>query len=386
MTDFAREFELKLFIDGKEKIPGNEGEIDNANGHLVHDFNCDQQLDKPDMLTFSLQMMRQNEFLVLDKLVPGMSVKLVAGNASPGTLFEGEVVKVVPKFSPGKNILEVVCYSKLWRLTMGNNMSRFYGDGHEASVTPSSILSDVVNNSGAHNGGGDGLSVSTGSSSAKLEYASQVGMNDFQFLSQVVGANGFSMRGGSSASEVVLKPVELGGSAKIKVFRDRVDAGDTNFGCQKAEFSNSVVGMYKQVWVRGYDHQAMKGFVGKAEAPSALIGGKSGVLQTGKFLWGSESDGKVLQVIDCPVGSEDEAKEVAQAFLDRFTRRWMLVRASIEGYSALRPGDVAEFTNFGTRFSGNYLITSCQHVWSAGSGKPYSTFMTGERNASPPKP
>jgi hypothetical protein len=154
----------------------------------------------------------------------------------------------------------------------------------------------------------------------------------------------------------------------------------------KAEFTNSVVGVYKEVWCRGYDHMAMKGFVGKATAPSGIIGGESGISQTGTFLWGGGSDGKILQVIDAPVASEAEAKEVAQSFLDRFSRRWMTARATIDGFPALRPGDVVEFKDYGTRFSGKYLVTTCQHIWTAGSDKPFSTMITAERNGSPPKP
>jgi len=210
-----------------------------------------------------------------------------------------------------------------------------------------------------------------------------VATTDFAFIGQITGGAGFAVKTGASASELVFQPVELTASAKLKIHRDRVDAGDDSMLAGKVEFYNSPVRQIKEVWVRGYDHAKHKGFVGKATAPSALIGGKAGTKHTGKMLYGGESSGKIIQILDAGVGSQEEAKGVAQAFLDDCSMYWMGARVTIEGRPSLCPGDVIELLDFGTRFSGNYLIKACQHVWSGSSGAPFQTICDVHRNGSP---
>jgi phage protein D len=383
MTNYSNELEIKLFIDGKEELPGEKGTIPNANGANVLSLHCDKQLDKPDMMTFTVTMIERNEFIVLDKIKFGVPVKVIAGYETPETLFEGEICYVNPKFGAGKSVLEVVCYAKLWRLTVGNNASRAVGDGHQSNISSSSVFSTVVSESGAHKGASDGLSVASGSQSVKFEYVSQVGLNDFQFLQQLAGGAGFAMRGGSSPSEIQLKPIETSGATKLIVHRDREDAGATDVKAVRAEFSNSVVRQVAEVWVRGYDHLKRKGFVGKANKPSSVLGGDSGIDQTGKALYNAAGKGKVIQVLDAPVASEDEAKGVAQALLDRFSSKWMTGRISVKARPEINPGDVIEVKDFGVRFSGKYLVTGVQHLWNGGGSSPMVTNLTIERNGSP---
>jgi phage protein D len=383
MTNYSKELELKLFIDGKEEIPGEKGAIPNANGARVLSLHCDKQVDKPDMLSFSLVMIERNEFVVLDKIKFGVPVKVVAGYGKPETLFEGEICYVNPKFQAGKSIVEVVCYSKLWRLTVGNTASRAVGDGHQSNVSSSSVFSTVVGDSAAYKGASDGLSVSSGSQAVKFEYISQVGLNDFQFLQQLAGGAGFAMRGGSSPSEIQLKPLETSGSPRITVHRDREDAGDTDVKAVRAEFSNSVVRQVAEVWVRGYDHLKRKGFVGKANKPSSVLGGDCGIDQAGKALYNAAGKGKIIQVLDAPVASEDEAKGLAQALLDRFSSKWMTGRLTVTARPEVTPGDVIEVKDFGVRFSGKYLVTGVQHAWTGGGSAPMQTSLTVERNGSP---
>jgi hypothetical protein len=383
MTNYSRELELKLFIDGKEELPGEKGAIPNANGTNVLSITCDKQLDKPDMLSFTLTMIERNEFIVLDKIKFGVPVKVVAGYESPATLFEGEICYVNPKFQAGKSVVEVVCYSKLWRLTVGNTVSRAVGDGHQSNISRSSVLGSVVGDSAAHKGASDGLSVSAGSDSIKFEYLAQVGMNDFQFLKQLGGGASFAMRGGGSPSEIHLKPVETSGAPKLKVHRDRPDSSAQDVVATRAEFTNSVVRQVAEVWVRGYDHLKRKGFVGKANKPSSVLGGDSGIDQAGKALYNSAGKGKIIQVLDAPVASEDEAKTVAQALLDSFSSKWMAGRVSVHARPEVAPGDIIEMKDFGVRFSGKYLVTGVQHLWNGGGGSPMVTNLTVERNGSP---
>jgi hypothetical protein len=383
MTDNHQELELKVFIDGAESLPGESGGIPNANGSMALSFMCDRKLGAPDMLTLTLAMMRQNEFLIIDKLKPGTPMKIVAGYKSPDTLFDGEIVYVNPRFAAGRNVIELVCFTKAWRLTVGNNQSRTWGDGFESNQATKDVLSAVVGESGAHKGSSDGLSISVDGGATKMEYKPQVAMNDFAFISQLAGGSGVAVKTGASASEIVLKPVELTGSAVLKIHRDRLDDGDDNTLAIRAEFTNSPVRQIKEVWVRGYDHRKRAGFVGKATAPTAVVDGDSGISQTGKFLYGSGSSGSIIQLVDACVANAEEAESVAQAFLDECSMHWMSGKVQIKGNPAVSPGDIIEMKDFGVRFSGKYLVRGVQHSWAGGGATSFYTTLDITRNGSP---
>ena len=62
---------------------------------------------------------------------------------------------------------------------------------------------------------------------------------------------------------------------------------------------------------------------------------------------------------------------------------WMTADVVIEGRPKVHAGSTIKMEDFGTQFSGEYIVESCQHVFIAGAPKPYRTYMKLARNASP---
>ena len=150
-----------------------------------------------------------------------------------------------------------------------------------------------------------------------------------------------------------------------------------------ADFRLSTVRQVARVEVRGWDGILKKPLLGKAETVSMVIGGSEGFKQAGKAHYGSPSSGRVLSIVDVPVASAGEAKEIAQSIMDKLSMDWMTADVVIEGRPDLHAGVVVELAEFGTRYSGECLVEGCQHVYIAGSGQSYRTYLKLARNGSP---
>ena len=67
-------------------------------------------------------------------------------------------------------------------------------------------------------------------------------------------------------------------------------------------------------------------------------------------------------VIDAPVASVEEARELAIALLRERAYQFITGTGRIAGLPELRPGDVLEIHGIGRRFSGNYFVTRVEHT------------------------
>jgi phage protein D len=100
--------------------------------------------------------------------------------------------------------------------------------------------------------------------------------------------------------------------------------------------------------------------------PSGQGGGLTGPAAATEAL-GARQD----TVIDAPVASVEEARELAAALLRERAYKFITGTGRIAGLAELRPGDVLEIHGIGLRFSGNYYVTRVEHTLSA------SGFFTG---------
>ncbi len=385
MTTNPSELSLEFKLDGSSDLPANSGSKNVSHGKYIQRFHVDQRLDSPDYFSVQVSIDEGNNTLeILDKIKPGAVVELFVGYGSEGTIFKGEVSYIEPRFSAGENSLTISGYDFSHRMTRGTT-SRTFGDGHKQEQDPGSILSTVVSESKALKGGSsDGLSADTKAAGHKLEYIGQYNMNDYQFIQQVIGnfGLGWDAKSHSNGKQVSLKPAELSAGSVLKICRDKFDAS-SEAQASSADFRLSTVRQVACVEVRGWDTKAKKPILGKAESLSSTLGGTAGIQQAGKAHYGSSSAGRVLTIVDVPVGSEDEAKGIAQSILDKLGMDWMTADVVIEGRPDLHAGVVVDLDGFGARYSGKYLVEGCQHVFVAGSGSSYRCYLKLARNASP---
>ena len=79
-----------------------------------------------------------------------------------------------------------------------------------------------------------------------------------------------------------------------------------------------------------------------------------------------------------PVAAQAEADQMAVARLNGIALELITGEATCVGRTLLRPGQVAEITGAGKRFSGQYYVTATAHVYTADG---YTTRFSFRRNA-----
>jgi uncharacterized protein len=115
--------------------------------------------------------------------------------------------------------------------------------------------------------------------------------------------------------------------------------------------------------VRGWDPRTKKAIDVTATAgnlPSGRGGGLTGPGAATEALGAREDT-----VIDAPVASVEEARELAAALLRERAYQFITGTGRIAGLPQLRVRDVLEIHGIGRRFSGNYYVTRVEHTLSA---------------------
>ena len=123
--------------------------------------------------------------------------------------------------------------------------------------------------------------------------------------------------------------------------------------------------------VRGWDPRTKQSISVTAtvdDLPSGQGGGLTGPAAATEALGGREDT-----VIDAPVASVEEARQLAAALLRERAYQFITGTGRMAGLPELRLRDVLEIHGIGLRFSGNYYVTRVEHTLSA------SGFFTGFR-------
>lgn len=375
---------VEVKIDGSTELKGDGGKTVNLkDGAYVSRVQVDQRLDSPDFFAVTLQMMSQADFILLDCIKPGSEVEIQLGYEKVATVFKGEISYLEPSFSIDEHLLTISGYDKVHRLTRGTS-SRTWGEGVEQEINMGTVAQDVINESKARKGEtSDALSAEADQSQAKYEYVPQVEVNDYQFIRNLGNIAGIDLDSKSAmdAAKVAFKKLDISGSPKVVICREKPDPPDSRLGLQ-ARFSLSTVRQVARVEVRGWDYKEKKAILGFAEAPSTAFPGTPGHSQAGKAHYGSGSTGRTLTIIDVPVASEAEATEIAQSIFDGVALDFGTADVTIEGVPDVTAGDVVELKQYGKRYGGKYLVEAAQHVMTAGTSDPYVTHLHLVRNAS----
>lgn len=123
--------------------------------------------------------------------------------------------------------------------------------------------------------------------------------------------------------------------------------------------------------VRGWDPRTKQSISVAAtvdDLPSGRGDGLTGPAAATEALGGREDT-----VIDAPVASVEEARQLATALLRERAYQFITGTGRLAGLPELRLRDVLEIHGIGLRFSGNYYVTRVEHTLSA------SGFFTGFR-------
>lgn len=374
---------IEIKFDGSTSVSGDKGNIDTKNGNYIQRFQVDQKMGMPDYFSVQLQMGEGHDIILLDKVKPGTTIEMKVGYGIEATIFKGEVSYCEPHFAAGEMFITVSGYDESHRLTRGTS-SRTFGDGHEVNQNFGTVLGTLIGDSkGGKGGGSDGLSADAGTTDSKASYIAHYNSSLYDIISRVGGSFGLDWNSGShdNGKKLSVKSVEKGAKA-LTICRDKFDP-DTQSQAISADFLCSTVKQVSKVVVRGWCTTGKKPILGSAESVPLVIGGKPGYEQAGMAHFGSSSSGRVLEVVDIPVANVGEANEVASGIMSKLSMDWMTASVVIDGRPDLHAGMIVELKEFGTRYSGEYLIEGCQHVFIAASGHTYRTYLSLARNGSP---
>ncbi len=375
---------MTVKLGGSTSIPTDTGKsIETRAGEGIVSITVDLRLDQPDMFSVEYDMMELEKLNLIDSFKPGAEVEISLGLEKQSTLLYGEVAYIEPSFDVEHGYHTTISgYHKVHRLTRGQR-SKTWGDGLQPSISPTTPVKDVINNSKASEGGktGDKMTAGdVGSSSVKHHYVPQLNVSDFEFL-QAIGASLEMKAGDSGATQITFRKPEASGAAVVKIARERSGQGGEGSAGSflHLNFRLSTVQQYAAVEVRSWDFVTKKNIVAKVTSSTYAFDGTKGHADTGTALYNSGSIGRKYIVVDQPVNTKAEAQALAQALFDQFSMDFLTGEVTIEGDPKALPGKVIEFEGFGKAFSGKFLITSATHTYRPDEG--YKTTIAFSRNA-----
>ena len=153
-----------------------------------------------------------------------------------------------------------------------------------------------------------------------------------------------------------VKPSDGRTSDKVRVYEFEWGTNLINF-TPTISISNQV----GKLTVRGWDPQKKETIeytADKKDLPGAPAGGG----QSGPDVAEQSLAGKQDMVVDAPVTSEQEAKDLATSLLRERAYEFITGTGQVIGLPDLRPGDNLELKGLGTRFSGEYYVKKVEHT------------------------
>lgn len=141
------------------------------------------------------------------------------------------------------------------------------------------------------------------------------------------------------------------------------------WGRSLIEFSPTLTlaGQVSKLTVRGWDPRTKQPITATADEndiPAGDGGGMTGPRAVRALL---ASGSKQERVVDAPVTTEQEAKELAVSLLREKAYEFITGTGRVIGLPDLRPGDNIELKELGRRFSGRYYVKKVEHAL-GGSG------------------
>ncbi|RIH76159.1 Rhs element Vgr protein [Calidithermus terrae] len=289
---------------------------------------------------------------------PGTEVVLTSqtGNVK-ATIFEGEVVEVEPEYAGASPRLVVRAFDRLHRLTRGRHVRRF------ANVTDGDLVRQVGQQAGLSQ-----VEVGPQADAQVYEWVFQDNETNLAFLQRraaalgyVVYVRGKTLHFGPPQGEQATLELKWGES--LAEFRPRL----------------TTLEQPSEVVVRGWDFEKKEAVIGKAKAgqfkPKVGESGEGGEKASKAF-------GEAPQLVECrPVRTQKEAQLLAEAAANKQSGRFIQAEGSCGGNPALVAGARIRVSNVGRRFSGEYVVTTAQHVYAQHGGKSrYTTHFTVSAN------
>ncbi len=261
-------------------------------------------------------------------MTAGADVEVCAGG-SDRPIFVGTISGVRHAYQKGKNTLTVIAMDPLMKM-QGTRETLVYEEQKH-----SDIASTVIGRSGCTVGVVD-------ATSRVFEYVFQRNESDYAFVRRLAAENGYILM--ANEGKIDFKKPQFGGSTEIP--KDKVISMDYAFSPRDVP---------NQVTAIGWDYKAkekVEGTAGQGDV-TAIGGGASAV--SGTLFPGDAT------ISDVWVDSQDSAKDLAKAQLNRDARNFLKGRASVQGDANFHAGQMIKFAGHPDGFNAEGFVLSSRH-------------------------
>lgn len=321
------------------KILIDNAEIDECSMNNLIEVVVEEELNLPTMFYFLLPIIDEEngpwQNVDLAKFSPGKAVTISLGLDTEQELLNAEITAVDISFSSVPHI-EVRGFDRLHRLQFGRQNRSF------AEQKDSQIASLIASE--------EGLSGSVEATSTIYPCLFQLNQTNYHFLLERARKIGY----------------ELMVSDRQLIFRksqeDKSPVVSLHFGKDIFDFRVGLrtIRQGAVVETRGWDAMQKSEIIGaggSGDEVSTMGGSQTGhAFSTSAFTQASNT------IINENFVDKNDADARAAAFFNETQQGFIVGEGTYSGNEQIRVGTTIEVTNLGTKFSGNYYITSTTHI------------------------
>lgn len=259
----------------------------------------------------------------------GSSVEVTVGN-SGRKVFVGTITSLKHGHAKGNDALTIKCMDPLSKVAATRNTKTW------EDKSDSDVVSEILGNHGVA-----GVVDSTDGTPPK--YTFQRNESDFAFLRRLASRNGYLLM--ANEGKVDFKKPQFSGGA-YEVPKDKLVNLDYNQNSRSIPSSVKVV---------GWDYATKQKIEGTASSGDIQgIGSGANSTETGGF------SGEMV-ISDVEVASQEDAKKMAVAELNRLARQGVQGRATVQGTGELYAGALMSLSQHKTGFNPEVLVVSARH-------------------------
>ena len=323
------------------KIDGQT--LDTQTFGKLQDCIVEQSLYIPDMFTIrfvdaDLKLVDSSDFKIGTTVEIGITVAGVGlTGENSATLIKGEITAVEPLFKVGANYLVVRGYNQSWRGYRETKQQTFLKQKDKEVIETL--------------GGDIGISTSVDSTKTTHEYLAQDNQSSGEYWIE-------------RSRRLGMKVLSEGGeNLKVVAAKTTTETVTLKLGEGLISFEPRATAAHQvnKVTVKGWDPAQKKAFVGSASSSEThpKIGMGSGIYVSKQAFGEAE-----ITIVDQPVVDASDAEAIAKGQLDRLNGAFVQAEGVALMSPQIRPGKKVNLEAIGTKFSGEYMITSTNHVYS----------------------
>ncbi len=309
--------------------------------NVLREAVVDTSLQLPSMfsLSFNDPQLKWVDEALFD-LGKEVEISAKSPDGTQGILIKGEITALEPNFSAsGDTLLVVRGYDKAHRLHRGKKTRTFL------KQKDSDLVSKIA--------GEAGLSAQADSTTVTYDYILQNNQTNMEFLAARAERIGYQVYSAEGKLYFKKGDASLGTGPELKLAENLTSFQPAMAGTHQAD----------KMKVLSWDVKAKRAITGQATPNSSLNQGGFG--KTGGAAAQSAFGTAEAVITDQPVFTADEANALAEGLSNDISRDFVQAEGSCTGDPRVKAGYKIKIKGVGTRFSGDYFVTSAMHIYNA---------------------